>query len=99
MNSSLEKLAKNLPDNDFKYLTEEFGSKHLEFFKKKDAYASEYMDSYKRSNEKKLPDKKCIYRSVKYGTTNDNGKKLDGLMTRAQNFTSLIFVIILVFLD
>ena len=27
MNSSLEKLVKSLSDNDFKYLTEEFGSK------------------------------------------------------------------------
>ena len=26
MNASLEKLVKNLSDNDFKYLTEEFGS-------------------------------------------------------------------------
>ena len=30
MNSSLKKLVKNLSDNDFKYLTEEFGSKKLE---------------------------------------------------------------------
>ena len=29
MNSSLEKLAKNLSYNDFKYLTEEFGFKNL----------------------------------------------------------------------
>ena len=35
MNSSLEKLVKNLSDNDFKYLTEEFGSKNLELLKKK----------------------------------------------------------------
>ena len=37
MNSSLEKLIKNLPDNDFKYLTKEFGSKNLELLKQKDA--------------------------------------------------------------
>ena len=30
MNSSLEKLVKNLADDDFKYLTQEFGSKNLE---------------------------------------------------------------------
>ena len=29
MNSSLDKLVKNLSDNDFKYLTEEFGSRAL----------------------------------------------------------------------
>ena len=30
MNSSLEKLVENLSGDDFKYLTEEFGSKSLE---------------------------------------------------------------------
>ena len=33
MNSSLEKLVKNLTDNDFKYLAKEFGSKNLELLK------------------------------------------------------------------
>ena len=30
MNSSLEKLVKNLSDDDFKYLTEKIGSSNLE---------------------------------------------------------------------
>ena len=38
MNSSFEKLVKNFLDNDFKYLTQEFGLKNLELFKQKDAY-------------------------------------------------------------
>ena len=29
MNFSLERLVKNISDNDFKYLTQEFGSKNL----------------------------------------------------------------------
>ena len=78
MNSSLEKLVKNLSDNDFKYLTEEFGSKNLELSKQKDAYPYEYMDSFKRFIEESLPDKECFYSSVKDGTTGDNGEKLDG---------------------
>ena len=78
MNSNLEKLVKNLSDNDFKYLTEEFGSKNLELLKQKDACPYEYMDNFKRYDEEKLPDKKCFYNSVKDGTTSDNGKKLDG---------------------
>ena len=78
MNSSLEKLIKNLSDSDFKYLTEEFGSKNLELLKKKDAYPYEYMDSFKRFDEEKLPDKECFYSSVKDGATDDNGKKIDG---------------------
>ena len=35
VNYSLEKLVKNLSENDFKYFTDEFGSKNLEFFKQK----------------------------------------------------------------
>ena len=57
MNSSLEKLVKILSENDYKYLTEEFGSKNLELLKQKDAYSYEYMNSFKRFNEEKLPDK------------------------------------------
>ena len=52
MNFSLEKLAKSLSDNDFKYITQEFGSKTLEFLKQKDAYPYEYMDSFKRFRKK-----------------------------------------------
>ena len=78
MNSSLEKLVKNLSDNDFKYLTEEFASKNLELLKQKDAYPYEYIVSFRRFSEKKLSDKKCFYSSVKNGTTGDNGEGLDG---------------------
>ena len=77
MNSSLEKLVKNLSDNDFKYSTEEFGSKNVELLKQKDAYPYKYMDSFKRFGGEKLPDKECFYSSVKDGTTGDNGEKLD----------------------
>ena len=78
MNSSLEKLVKNLSDDDFKYLTEEFGSKTLELLKQKHAYPYEYIDSFERFTEEKLPDKKCFYSSVKDGTSGDNSEKLDG---------------------
>ena len=33
MNSSIDKLVKNLSDEGFKYLLEEFGSKNLELLK------------------------------------------------------------------
>ena len=78
MNSSLDKLVKNLSDDDFKYLTQEFSSKNLELLKKKDAYPYEDMDSFQRFGEEKLPDRECFYNSVKDRTTDDNGKKLDG---------------------
>ena len=73
MNSSLENLVKSLTDNNFEYLTEEFGSKNLELLKQKDAYSYEYMASFKRFSEKKLPDRECFHSSVKDGTTGDNG--------------------------
>ena len=38
MNSSLDKLVRNLTDNDFKCLTEEFEFKNLELLKQKGAY-------------------------------------------------------------
>ena len=52
MNSSLDKLVKNLPDEDFKYLLEEFGSKNLKLLKQKGAYPYEYMNSFERFKEK-----------------------------------------------
>ena len=89
MNSSLEKLVKNLSDNDFKYLTEEFGSKNLELLKQKDAYPYQYMNSFKRFGEEKLPDKGCFYSSVKDGTTGENGEKLDGRISDKDNLTCI----------
>ena len=53
MNSSLDKLVKNLSDEDFKYLVEELGSENLELLKQKDAYPYEYMNSFERFNEEK----------------------------------------------
>ena len=74
MNSSLDKPVKNLSDNDFKYLTEEFGSKNLELLKQKGAYPYEYMGSFERFNEEKLPDRKCFFSSTKKGKFGEDGK-------------------------
>ena len=78
MNSSLQKLVKNLSYNNFKYLTQEFDYKNLELFLEKDAYPYEYMNSFKRFSEEKFPDKNFFYSSVKDKTTGDNGKNLHG---------------------
>ena len=59
MNSSLDKLVKNLSDEDFKYLVEEFGSENLGLLKQKGAYPYEYMDSFERFNEKN-----CLMKNV-----------------------------------
>ena len=76
MNSSLEKLVKNLSDYDFQYFTEEFGSKNVGLLKQNDAYPYKYMDSFKRFGEETSPDKECFYISVRDGTAGDNGKKI-----------------------
>ena len=60
MNSNHDKLGKNLSENDFKYLTEEFGFENLEPLKQKGAYPYEYMNSFKRFEEKELPNKECF---------------------------------------
>ena len=88
MNSSLEKLVKNLSDNDFKYLAKEFGFKNLELLKQKGAYPYEYMDSFKRFNEEKASDKECFHSSVKDGATDDNGEILDGHINNEDYLTS-----------
>ena len=51
MNSSLDKLVKNMSDKDFKYLVEEFDSKNLELLKQKGAYPYEYINNFERFNE------------------------------------------------
>ena len=38
LNSSFDKLVKNLSDEDFNYLVEEFDSKHLKILKQKGDY-------------------------------------------------------------
>ena len=79
----------DLPDDDLKYQTEEFGSKNLELIKQKDPYPYAYMDSLKRFGKEKLPDKKCFYSSVKDGTPGDNGKKLDGHINDEEYLTCI----------
>ena len=65
INSSLDSLIKNLPDNDFRYLSEEFRGEYLEPVKQKGVYPYEYMDSFKNFSENKLPDKSKFFSSLK----------------------------------
>ena len=67
MISSLDKHVKILSDEDFKYLIEEFGSKNLELLKQKGDYPYEYMNSFERFNEEKLPPRKSFYSSTRDG--------------------------------
>ena len=78
MNFSLDKLVKNLSDDDFKYLAEEFGSENLELLKQKGDYPYEYMNSFERFNEETLPARKYFYSSTQDGKIGDDGKISDG---------------------
>ena len=78
MNSSLYKIVKKLSDEDFKYLVEEFGSANLELLKQKGDYPYEYVNSFERFNEEKLPARKYFYSSIKNGKIGDDGKRSDG---------------------
>ena len=57
MNSSLDRLFKNLTGNGFNYLSQEFDGGLLKLVKQKWVYPYEYMDSFKRFSEDKLPDR------------------------------------------
>ena len=59
-------------------MIEEFGSKNLELLKQKGAYPYEYMNSFERFNEVKLPAKKYFRSSIKDGKIGDYGKISDG---------------------
>ena len=65
MNSSLDSLVKNLSDNDFKYLSEEFRGEFLRLVKQKGVYPYEYMNRFKKFYEDKLPDRSKFFSSLK----------------------------------
>ena len=67
MNSSLDALVKNLLNNDFKYLQEEFRGDFLELVKRKGVYPYEYMNSFEKFSEDKLPDRCEFSSSLKDG--------------------------------
>ena len=77
-NLSLDKLVKNLSDEDFKYLLEEFSFENLEILKQKGAYPYDYMNSFKTFNEEKMCARKYFFSSTKKGKIDEDGKISDG---------------------
>ena len=65
MNSSLDKLVKNLSSEDFKYLSEIYSGEKLELVKKKGVYPYEYFNSPKKFKETNLPDIDKFFSSLK----------------------------------
>ena len=58
-------MVKNLSDNDFKSLSEEFSGDFLILVKQKGVYPYEYMDSFQKFSEDKLPDRCKFFSSPK----------------------------------
>ena len=67
LKTSLDHLAKNLEDNDYKYLLSEFSPDKLEILKRKDAYPYEWVDDYRKFNYPRLPPKDAFYSRLNDG--------------------------------
>ena len=70
-------------DEDSKYLSDEFSGEFLKLVKEKGVYPYEYMDSFKKFSEDKLPDK-CEFFSFlkhKYVSEKDYLKAINVLNT------------------
>ena len=65
MNSSIDALVKNLSDNDSKYISREFRGDLPELVKQKGVYPYEYMDSFKKFSEDKLPGRCKYFSNIK----------------------------------
>ena len=61
MSSSLDKLVSNLPKDDLIYTSKAFKGKRLDLMSQKGVYPYDYMDSFKKFNEKELPTKDQFY--------------------------------------
>ena len=70
--ASLDSLAGNLEDNDFKHLLSEFLPNKLEILKRKDVYPYDWVDSYRKFIYPRLPPKESFYSSI------DDGKRGKG---------------------
>ena len=85
-NGSLDTLASNLKNEDFKHLTSEFDIDKLEILKRKDAYPYEWVDSYEKFKHPSLPEKKYFYSSLRDGKRDkSNGHISDEQYQHLQN--------------
>ena len=70
--ASLDSLAGNLQNSDFKHLLLEFPTDKLEIFRKKDPYPYEWVDCYEKFNYQELSPKEPFYSSI------GGGKRVKG---------------------
>ena len=65
MNSSLDALVEYLLEMDFKYSSQEFSGDFLELVRQKGVYPYEYMVSFKKFFDEKLPNRCKVFSSLK----------------------------------
>ena len=65
MNFSIDALVRDLSDNDFKSLSQGFSGEFLKLVKQKEVYPYEYMNSFKKFFDDKLPDRCTFFSSFK----------------------------------
>ena len=61
MSSSLDKLVSNLPDEALKYTAKAFKKEKFDLMRQKGIYCYDYMDSFEKFDETKLPNKEDFY--------------------------------------
>ena len=61
MSSSLDKLVSNLPNDDLIYTSKAFKGKRLNLMSQKGVYPYDFMDSFEKFNQTKLPTKDQFY--------------------------------------
>ena len=64
INSSLDILVKNLPDNDFKHSSQELNGERLKLVKQKEVYPYKYINSFEKFSEDKIPDRSKFHSSL-----------------------------------
>ena len=67
LKASLDELANNLEDTDFKYSLSEFLQDKLEILKRKVAYPYEWADDYRKFIYPRLPPKEAFYSRLNDG--------------------------------
>ena len=65
MNFSLDGLVKHVSDNSLKHLSQEFSGDLLKLVKQKELYPYEYIGSFNKFSEYKLPDMSKFYSCLK----------------------------------
>ena len=88
LSASLDTLAGNLEDKDFRHLWSEFPKDKLEILKRKDSYLYEWVDSYKTFTYPRLSPKESFYSSL-YDGKRDKG---DGDDISTRQYLHLKFV-------